>query len=143
MIRLKSVLAMNIKARRKALGLTQEKLAEGVNTASTYITMIESERRTPSFTMIERIAKVLQIEATELFSAKNYPSETAPQLHEELMNRFDKFLRAAVKDSVEDSLENIQKYCKNEEIESTTSSPPNTARPIAAENFPKTHENEP
>jgi transcriptional regulator with XRE-family HTH domain len=98
MLRLKTVLAQNIKNRRKSLGLTQEVLAEKVNTASTYIAMIESERRTPSFKMIERIAEVLKIEAPELFSLKDYPLESISQIREELMNLFDKFLRAAVKE---------------------------------------------
>jgi transcriptional regulator with XRE-family HTH domain len=97
MVRLKSVLANNIKAHRKSLGLTQEALAEKVDTASTYIAMIESERRTPSFKMIERIAEVLKVDAPELFSTKDYPSESAPQLHENLMSQFDKFLRATAK----------------------------------------------
>jgi transcriptional regulator with XRE-family HTH domain len=98
MIRLKAVLAQNIRNRRKSLGLTQEALAEKVNTASTYIAMIESERRTPSFKMIERIAEILKVEAPELFSLKDYPLESASQIREELMNQFDKFLRAAVKE---------------------------------------------
>jgi len=98
MIRLKSVLASNIKANRKSLGLTQEALAEKVNTASTYIAMIESERRTPSFKMIERIAEVFGLEAPELFSMKNYPSESTSQLREDLLSRFDKFLMAAAKE---------------------------------------------
>ena len=97
MARLKSVLAHNIKARRKSLGLTQEALAEKIDTASTYIAMIESERRTPSFKMIERIAEVLKIEAPELFSTKDYPSESTSQLHENLMSEFDKFLMASAK----------------------------------------------
>jgi transcriptional regulator with XRE-family HTH domain len=97
MVRLKSVLAHNIKTRRKILGLTQEVLAEKVNTASTYIAMIESERRTPSFKMIERIAEVLKIDAPELFSTKDYPSESDSELHENLMSQFDKFLRAVAK----------------------------------------------
>jgi transcriptional regulator with XRE-family HTH domain len=96
MIHLKTVLASNIKARRKDMGMTQESLAEKVNTASTYIAMIESGTRTPSFKMIERIAEVLRIEAPELFAMKNYPSESSSQIREDLMNRFDQFLRAAV-----------------------------------------------
>jgi transcriptional regulator with XRE-family HTH domain len=104
MIRLKSVLANNIKANRKSLGLTQEALAEKVNTASTYIAMIESERRTPSFKMIERIAEVFGIEAPELFSMKNYPSESTSQLRDDLLNRFDKFLMAAAKEIEEKNL---------------------------------------
>jgi transcriptional regulator with XRE-family HTH domain len=96
MIHLKTVLASNIRARRKDLGLTQESLAEKVNTASTYIATIESGKRTPSFRMIERIAEVLRIEAPELFAMKNYPAESSSQIREDLMNRFDQFLRAAV-----------------------------------------------
>jgi transcriptional regulator with XRE-family HTH domain len=96
MIHLKSVLASNIKARRKDLGMTQESLAERVNTASTYIAMIESGSRTPSFKMIERIAEILRVEAPELFSMKRYPAESSSQIREDLMNRFDQFLRAAV-----------------------------------------------
>ena len=96
MVHLRSVLASNIKTRRKSLGLTQEKLAEMVNTAPTYIAMIEAERRTPSFNMIERLAEALRIDAPELFSMKNYPSESQSQIHEKLIVQFDKFLRAAV-----------------------------------------------
>jgi transcriptional regulator with XRE-family HTH domain len=97
MARLKSVLANNIKARRKSQGFTQETLAEKIDTASTYIAMIESERRTPSFKMIERIAEVLKIDAPELFSTKDYPAESTSQLHENLMSEFDKFLIASAK----------------------------------------------
>jgi len=96
MVHLKSVLAANIKARRKSLGLTQEKLAEMISTAPTYIAMIEAERRTPSFNMIERLAKALEIEAPELFSTKNYPAESVSQIHENLLSQFDQFLRAAI-----------------------------------------------
>jgi transcriptional regulator with XRE-family HTH domain len=96
MVTLKSVLAANIKARRKALGFTQEKLAEMIKTAPTYIAMIEAEKRTPSFNMIERLAKALKIDAPKLFSMKNYPAEPMSEIHEELLSKFDKFLRAAV-----------------------------------------------
>jgi len=97
MAHLKSVLAHNIKSRRKLLGLTQEALAEKIDTASTYIAMIESERRTPSFKMIERIAEVLKVDAPALFSTQDYPSESPSQLHENLMIEFDKFLLALEK----------------------------------------------
>jgi len=96
MVKLRSILASNIKVRRKSLGLTQEKLAEMIDTAPTYIAMIEAEHRTPSFKMIERLAEALKVDAPELFSVKNYPSESTSQIHEKLMTQFDKFLRAAV-----------------------------------------------
>jgi len=72
-------------------------MAEKINTAATYIAMIESERRTPSFKMIERIAEVLKIDAPELFSTRDYPSESVSQLHENLMAEFEKFLMASAK----------------------------------------------
>jgi transcriptional regulator with XRE-family HTH domain len=78
--------------------MTQESLAEKVDTASTYIAMIESGKRTPSFKMIERIAEALRIEAPELFSMKNYPVEPASQIREGLLDRFDQFLRASAKE---------------------------------------------
>jgi transcriptional regulator with XRE-family HTH domain len=98
MVQLKSVLASNIKAHRKSRNLTQENLAEKVGTAPTYIAMIESGRRTPSFKMIERIAEVFRVDAPELFSMKSYPAESALELRRELTNQFDKFLRAAAKE---------------------------------------------
>lgn len=96
MAHLKSILAFNIKARRKSQGLTQENLAEMVNTAPTYIAMIESGRRTPSFRMIERIAEVLKIDALEFFSAKGYPPEKSTELREKLINQFEEFVQAAI-----------------------------------------------
>ncbi|MCL2093162.1 MAG: helix-turn-helix transcriptional regulator [Treponema sp.] len=95
MIHLKAVLASNLKTHRKALGLTQEKLAEIVNTSPTYIAMIESESRTPSFKMIERLAEALGLEAPALFYMESYPNLRASQIHEALLEQFDKFLRAA------------------------------------------------
>jgi len=98
MAHLKSILASNIKIRRKKQGLTQENLAEMVNTASTYIAMIESGKRTPSFKMIERIANVLKVDASELFSTKEYPFESSPEIREKLMIQFEEFLRATTKE---------------------------------------------
>jgi transcriptional regulator with XRE-family HTH domain len=95
---LKLVLGANIRTRRKSLGLTQESLAEKAGTAPTYIAMIESGRRAPSFRMIERIAEVLEIDAPELFTMQNYPPEPAAEIRKELANRFDQFLRASIRE---------------------------------------------
>ena len=98
MVHLKSVLAANVRNRRKALSMTQEKLAELINTSPTYIAMIESEKRTPSFNMIERMAAALNIDPPGLFSMDNYPSESSSQIHQSLIKQFDLFLRAAGKE---------------------------------------------
>jgi transcriptional regulator with XRE-family HTH domain len=73
MISLKSVLAFNMKAQRRILGITQAQLAERVNTSTNYIALIESERNFPSLPMLERIAVALEIEPPALFSTKTYP----------------------------------------------------------------------
>ena len=68
---LRSVLASNMKLYRKSLGLSQAKLAEMANTADNYIALIETGRRFPSVSMLERIAKILQKDTLDLFSIKH------------------------------------------------------------------------
>jgi len=51
MTNLRQVLAINMRERRHTLGLSQAKLAEKVNTAPTYIAMIELEKKFPSVEM--------------------------------------------------------------------------------------------
>ena len=67
---LRKVLASNMKFYRKKLGISQAKLAEKANITDNYIALIETGKRFPSVTMLERIAKVLQKDTIELFSLK-------------------------------------------------------------------------
>ena len=92
MTTLRHILALNIKKRRAFLGFSQVKLAEMVNTAPTYIAMIELEKRSPSFEMIERIAKALQVDSCDLFSKTVYPVEIVKQFHKNLLDSFKKTL---------------------------------------------------
>jgi transcriptional regulator with XRE-family HTH domain len=65
---IRKVLAANIKAFRKEMGLTQANLAEQAGTATHYIAMIEGCKNFPSPDMIERIAKVFEKDTVDLFS---------------------------------------------------------------------------
>lgn len=66
----------NIKRIRKEKGISQEKLAEACNTATSYIGLMEIYRNTPKLSTIERIAKALDVDPLELFKRKNqYPNE--------------------------------------------------------------------
>lgn len=56
-----------IQIRRQGLNFTQEELAEKVNLSRAYIGFIEQGRSTPSLEVIERIAKVLRVNLSELF----------------------------------------------------------------------------
>jgi len=71
MTNLRMVLSQNIRSRRKALGLSQEKLAEKAGTASNYIAMIENCKQFPSTEMLENIAGALEMDTLELFNGSN------------------------------------------------------------------------
>jgi transcriptional regulator with XRE-family HTH domain len=76
MTNIREVLAKNMKAYRNALGLSQAKLAEKVNTSTHYIGMIETKNNFPSPEMLDRIASALGIDTMELFSMETNLPET-------------------------------------------------------------------
>jgi len=76
---LRQLLGANMKIYRKALGLSQEKLAEKVETATNYIAAIEAGRRFPSISVLEKIAIALKVDTPELFSMKPVQYKTAKQ----------------------------------------------------------------
>jgi len=61
----------NIKRIRKEKGITQEKLAEACDTATSYIGLMEIYKNVPKLSTIERIAGALDIDPLELFKDKN------------------------------------------------------------------------
>lgn len=62
-----STLSANIAARRKACKLEQQELAERVKVSPTMISLIESDRRTPSVALLADIAKVLDTTMDRLY----------------------------------------------------------------------------
>lgn len=57
----------NLKSYRKEQGISQEKLAELCNVATSTIGCIESAHQYPSFELITKIAESLQIHPADLF----------------------------------------------------------------------------
>ncbi len=57
----------NIKRIRKEKGITQERLAEACNTATSYIGLMEIYKNVPKLSTIERIANALEVEPHILF----------------------------------------------------------------------------
>ena len=92
MTNLRQVLALNMRERRRALGFSQEKLAEEVDTATTYITMIELGKKFPSVEMLERIASALMVDTTELFSVKPLPTDYLKNLHKEVLSDIEEVI---------------------------------------------------
>lgn len=98
MTNLRQVLALNMKKRRNILGLSQAKLAEKVNTAPTYIAMIELEKKFPSVEMMERIAKALAIDTLELFSVKPLPHDSIKKLEKSVLSDIEKIIAKKLKE---------------------------------------------
>ena len=57
----------NIKRIRKEKGITQERLAEACDTATSYIGLMEIYKNVPKLSTIERLAKALEVEPQVLF----------------------------------------------------------------------------
>jgi len=64
----------NIKRIRKEKGISQEKLAEACNTATSYIGLMEIYRNVPKLSTIERIADALGVDPLLLFVDPHKPS---------------------------------------------------------------------
>ena len=93
---IRQVLANNMRKYRKVRGLTQAKLAEKINSATTYITTIETGKKYPSPTMLEKIAKALNVDPPDLFATNNVTyitpaNNSNDNLLKELLNDFQQF----------------------------------------------------
>jgi transcriptional regulator with XRE-family HTH domain len=60
----------NIKRIRKEKGISQEKLADACNTATSYIGLMEIYKNVPKLSTIERIAKALDVDPLIFFQDK-------------------------------------------------------------------------
>ncbi|MDQ3542039.1 MAG: helix-turn-helix domain-containing protein [Chloroflexota bacterium] len=61
-------LGIVIRERRKAEGLTQERLAERADSHWTYISEIENGHRNPSINLLRRLANGLSVSLSELIA---------------------------------------------------------------------------
>jgi len=105
---LKQVFVRNLKEFRKKEGLSQMKLAEYCDTATSYIGDIEIGRRFPSIDMIEKIAAVLRIEPYHFF--KNKPENSnidTENLFPRLPNSMKKQIKTQIKTQIDQSTNEI------------------------------------
>ncbi|MDR2516802.1 MAG: helix-turn-helix domain-containing protein [Spirochaetaceae bacterium] len=100
MIRLRTVLALNMKEHRRILGITQAQLAERVNTSANYIALIETEKRFPTPKMLERIAAALGIDPPALFAAEIRPpaeAEILVKVQKQILGDITRFVASRIK----------------------------------------------
>lgn len=83
---LRHILALNMRKHRHILGLSQAKLAESANIATAYVAMIELEKKFPSVDVLERIARALKIDPTELFAKTSHPTEAVKKFHQSFLS---------------------------------------------------------
>jgi len=97
MTNLRTLLANNIRKRRKLLGISQAVLAERVETSTHHIAQIEQQNRFPSVEMLERIAIALEFDSPELFYAGPYSAEAIKRFQEGLKSDFEERLEKLFK----------------------------------------------
>jgi transcriptional regulator with XRE-family HTH domain len=78
-------LSRNIKKRRSTLGCTQAQLAERVDCACNYISLIEQGKKFPSPAMLERLAEALAVESYELFQGPEKDAYALDDVKEDLL----------------------------------------------------------
>ena len=93
---IRQVLAENMKKYRKIQKISQEKLAEKIDTAPNYIAMIEVGKKFPSANMLGRIALALNVDTPELFTTntvKFLPNtdKSVECIYQEILLEFKKF----------------------------------------------------
>lgn len=71
--------AANVRRIRKAKGMTQEKLAEGANLHTNYVSSVERGQRNISIQSIERLARALEVPMAQLLS----PAPDSPETESE------------------------------------------------------------
>jgi len=104
MTNIRDVLSKKMKAYRNAMGLSQAKLAEKVNTSTHYIGMIETKKNFPSPEMLERIAAALGVDTIDLFSTE----KTLPEIMKTYRKEALKDIKGIVGRFINDRLKEIE-----------------------------------
>lgn len=95
-LKLRHILATNIRNHRQLLGFSQAKLAENASIAPAYVAMIELEKKFPSDEVLERIANALKIDPTELFSTTCYTVEELRNLQKSVLEGIAQAVNAQI-----------------------------------------------
>jgi transcriptional regulator with XRE-family HTH domain len=70
---IRDILALNLRLRRKALGLSQEELAHRAQIDRTYVSALERSLYAAGIDVLDRLATALGVEAAELLKKPAIP----------------------------------------------------------------------
>jgi len=101
MTNIRDVLASNLRQFRQARGWSQAYLAEKVETSTNYIGLLENSVKFPSSKMIQKLASVLEIDPTELFSKEIDPISTVKHYKKAVLEDIDVFLHQLINDKIQ------------------------------------------
>ncbi|MCE5313987.1 MAG: helix-turn-helix transcriptional regulator [Armatimonadota bacterium] len=99
-------LAKHMRDRRRALGITQEQLAEKSGLSTNYVARLEIADKTPSFATLIALSEALQVDASELLAGDcNRPwigdAQEIARIMESLNERDSQFVLNQVQNTVE------------------------------------------
>lgn len=95
MTNIRTVLAVNMKTRRKELEISQAELAEKIGTSPNYISKIEAEKQFPSVQMIEQIAGALECDSLDLFSNEKNEEKRIDYIRDDLLKNVCDLINAS------------------------------------------------
>ncbi|MDR1031443.1 MAG: helix-turn-helix transcriptional regulator [Treponema sp.] len=93
---IRDILEKNIKGNRRKRGLTQAKLVEKADITTQYIVMIEVSRKFPTPEILERIARALEIETYQLFSAGPTREAALERLYQTVAHNIEQVVTEAI-----------------------------------------------
>jgi transcriptional regulator with XRE-family HTH domain len=82
---IKEIFARNLRENRRKNGFSQEKLAEKIGISTQYLAMIEIARKFPTSTVLERLAKAMNINVYELFLIDHSPRDELEMLRQDFI----------------------------------------------------------
>jgi len=101
MVNIREVFAKNLRENRRKCGLTQAKLAEKSSVSTHYVALIEMARNIPKVEIIERFARVLNIEIYELFLVPNSHASEMNKMHQVIIDDIKDIVTEAVAEAFE------------------------------------------
>ncbi|GAB1432036.1 helix-turn-helix transcriptional regulator [Spirochaetota bacterium] len=97
----RALLSHNMKKLRAALGLSQMALSHRANCSTTLIANIETHKRFPSATTLDKIAKALDVHVHELFMQYSPAVQKAIEISE-VKEKLEQKVLAAIDDALSD-----------------------------------------
>ena len=98
---IQEVFARNLRENRRKCGLTQANLAEKSNVSTHYVALIEMARNIPKMEVIERFAKVLNVEVYELFIMPDSYISEMNKMYQTIIDDMKDIVKEAVSEAFE------------------------------------------